>query len=119
MVSNGGRTDPSGFEKLQGLYQIAIEQEGAILEFLSEQGWLYPMLFEAPERISQIFGADAKTALELERAPDEGWEELFVVVKTNLPAEEGVRRTRQIIDDWFAEQVAGRKCLINLVEEPI
>jgi len=89
-----------------------------IKRFLASNEDLIEILSSAANRIRRIFG-DAPLHLELHRDLENGGEELFVVIKTNHPAEKAVELETELFEDWFAkvlDRVGGR---LNFTEEPL
>lgn len=101
------------------MYEIRSAHEGAILRFLQEHDFLQPILLEAKDRIIAIFGSDVKLCLELEHDPEEGWDELFIVIKSKCSAEEAVRLEKRLMDEWFLDRMKETNGKLNVTEEPL
>ena len=103
-------------ENLETIYFF--ENYNDIMQFLRSNLDLVPLLIEAPNHIHNIFG-DAPIYLELHSDPEENWDELFIVIKTTLPAEEAVKREMQLFDLWFSNVIQKVGNRLNYTEEPL
>lgn len=79
---------------------------------------LFNVLLEAPSYIYSVFGR-VPLYLELHSDPEEDWDELFIVIKTTLPAEEAVKREMQLFDKWFSRIIQKVGNRLNYTEEPL
>lgn len=104
-------------EYLKSIYIFATPEE-EISGFLLLNEDLLQILTEAPNYIYEIFGR-VPIYLELHRDPEEGWDELFIVIKTILPAEEAVKRERELFDSWFSQIIHKVDNRLNYTEEPL
>lgn len=64
-------------EELENLYVFENHEE--IGDFLLTNDYLMEILFEAPANIYRVFG-QVPIHLELHRDPEEGWDELFIII---------------------------------------
>lgn len=94
------------------------ENYNDIMQFLRSNLDLVPLLVEAPIYIYHIFGG-VPIYLELHSDPEENWDELFIVIKTALPAEEAVKREMQLFDLWFSNVIRKVGNRLNYTEEPL
>ena len=108
----------SQFDELNGKYEIAPTERARIQAFLEEHPFLYPIVKEAKEHIASVFGHEARVCLELEHDPEEGWDELFVVVRSRCSAEEAIRLENKLMDEWFLDRMNDTKGKLSIVEEP-
>ena len=113
------RVSVSRMTDIAEMYVIPLAQENAILRFLQEHDFLQPILLEAKDRIIPIFGSDVKLCLELEHDPEEGWDELFIVIKSKCSAEEAVRLEKRLMDEWFLDRMMHTEGKLNVTEEPL
>ncbi|MHA1278054.1 MAG: hypothetical protein ACTSQ8_12765 [Candidatus Helarchaeota archaeon] len=89
-----------------------------IKSFLISNEDLIQILLDAQEHIHRVFG-QTPIYLELHHDPEEEWDELFIVIKTQYSPEEAVSRENQLFEEWFAgilDNVGGR---LNFTEEPL
>ncbi len=84
-------------------YEIPPDTADEIERFLSRNPEVLEVLKEAPFYIRRIVVGNYPLLLELVREPEEDWEELFVVVKTDLPVEEALELDDRIFDLWFKD----------------
>jgi hypothetical protein len=94
------------------------ENYNDIMQFLRSNLDLVPLLVEAPIYIYDIFGG-VPIFLEVHSDPEENWDELFIVIKTTLPAEEAVKREMQLFDIWFSHVIQKVGNRLNYTEEPL
>ena len=74
------------------------------------------VLSEAPEAIRRVFG-EGRLALELVVDPEEGWEELFIVIPTTGPTDQALRQLRQLDASWFGDAARRTKFAFNVIIE--
>ncbi len=94
------------------------ENTQEIISFLLLNKDLLNVLLEAPYYIEHVFGR-VPLYLELHSDPEENWDELFIVIKTNLPAKEAVKREMQLFDLWFSNVIQKVGNRLNYTEEPL
>ena len=107
---------PKLFKELERFYTLKNPKE--INEFLLDNESLFEILFEAPEQVLRVFGK-TPLLLELHRDPEEGWDELFVIIKSPFSVEESIRREDRLGEKWFLEKMPSTKGKLNVVEEPL
>ncbi len=104
------------FRELGNIYTIDNPRE--IKDFLLSNDCLMEILFEAPEHIYRIFG-QVPIHLELHKDPEEGWDELFIVIKSSYSAEEALRLENRLAEEWFLDRIRDTKGKLNVTEEPL
>ncbi|MFQ5870242.1 MAG: hypothetical protein ACE5JC_10105 [Candidatus Zixiibacteriota bacterium] len=107
------------FGKLEGMYEIPKGCREEIEKFLGKYKHLFPILEEAEEQIVSVFGENIKLCLELHRDPEEGWNELFIVIKSEYSAEEAFRLENRLAEEWFLDRMKETKGKLNIIEEPL
>jgi len=85
--------------------------------FLFDNPFLIDILLEAIGKIDSLFGVGAKKVLELFTDSEEGFEELFIVIKTDFPVPEARRRFNNLIDAWFLDVIDKTQGLLNITTE--
>ncbi len=103
-------------ELLEKTYTL--KNHGEIKQFLIVNDDLIPILVEGYEQITKIFG-DVPVYLELHSDPEEGWEELFIVIKTGYPTKKAFELENKLFEEWFIrimDKVNGR---LNFTEKPL
>lgn len=103
-------------EQLENLYIFDNPKE--IKNFLLTNNYLIEILFEAPGHIYRIFG-QVPIHLELHHDPEEGWDELFIVVKSPYSAEEAIRFEKRLAEEWFLDRMKDTRGKLNTIEEPL
>jgi len=83
-----------------GFYILANPHE--IKEFLFAHEYLLDFLFEARERILEYFGHLVQSIfLELHQDPEEDFEELFIIIRSELPLEKAFSLLAQLDQQWW------------------
>ncbi len=109
----------SQYDEIGGIYEISPHDRKAIEKFLEKHKYLYPILKEAKERIISIFGDKVKICLELHHDPEEGWDELFIVIKSPYNTEEAIRLENRLAKEWFLDKIKDTRGKLNITEEPL
>jgi hypothetical protein len=107
----------NGYQQLKALYFFINPFQ--IKSFLSKHDYLYPILFEAKDKIYEIFGDDVTLLLELYCDIEEGWEELVIIIKSLYSAEEAQELDDRLADEWFLDKMDETKGKLNIIEEPL
>lgn len=89
----------------------------AIKAFLLGNAFLIDFLLEAIGKIDGLFGFGTRKVLELVIDPDENFEELFIVIKSNYSAEEARTLLNSLMDEWFLDVIDRTRGLLNITEE--
>lgn len=105
------------FASLYRYYQI--EKEKEVISFVREHPFLLSILEEAPAQIYRVFDKDVILCLELHNDPEEGWSELFIIIKSRYSAEEAIRRENRLAEEWFLDRITNTENKLNIAEEPI
>lgn len=94
------------------------EEPEVIKRFLIINPDLTDILIEAYFIIKKIWG-DLPIYLELHRDPEEGWEELFIVIKSSYSPEEARSLMNKLEEEWYLDimdKVGNKLCI---TEEPL
>lgn len=89
-------------DRLRDLYEF----KGApdVERFLETHLWLNDLLLEAREVIRTYFGDDVEVALEVVADPEAlGDEQLFVLIRTDLPRQEARARLAELDQEWWLD----------------
>lgn len=89
-----------------------------IKRFILANMYLIEILLEAPQHIYQIFG-NFPIYLELHHDPEEDWDELFIVIKTNYPPDKAVELEEKLFEEWFIKVLKKTNGKLNFTEEPL
>lgn len=103
-------------EYLENIYIFKNPLE--IKKFLICNKDLIEIIFSAPEYIHKIFG-DVPIYLELHHDPEEEWDELFIVIKSDYPPKKAVELEEKLFKDWFVKVLNRVKGRLNFTEEPL
>jgi len=98
--------------------EYIFENPEEIKRFLVNNEDLIEILFSATDHIREIFG-NVPVYLELHHDPEEDWDELFIVIKTNYPAEKAVELESKLFENWFVKVLDKVKGRLNFTEEPL
>lgn len=101
---------------LQDIYVFKNPTE--IIRFLLSNPDLIDILISAPEHILSVFGT-APIYLELHHDYEADWDELFIVIKTNLPPEKAVELEDELFEGWFDKILNKVNTRLNFIEEPL
>ena len=101
---------------LEELYIFKNPKE--IKEFLIRNDDMIEVLIEAPENIRRIFG-EFPIYLELHHDPEEDWDELFIVIKSDYSPQEAVELEDRFFEEWFANLPDRIRERLNFTEEPL
>jgi len=88
----------------------------SLFSYVSKHWEALPILLEAPEVIRGVFG-DVRPILDLVSDPEEGWEELFIVIPVREPAVKALERLERLDSIWFAHAVRRAKFSVNVTVE--
>ena len=77
------------------------------------------ILFEAGEQIRRIFGEVVNLSLELHHDPEEDFEGLFIIIKTNLSPEESLDLLDKFDEEWWLDVDASISKKLEVTVEPI
>jgi len=109
----------SPLDGLEGIYEIRVDHKKEIAGFLRSHKYLRPLLKEAKLQIISIFGENVKICLELHHDPEEGWDELFIVIKSAYSPEEAIRLENRLAEEWFLDRMKETRGRLNITEEPL
>ena len=82
--------------------------------------WLSAALLEAHGQILRVFaengdvGAIVDLSLEYGVDPEEGYEELFIIIRTNLSVGESLARLETFDEEWWLEVDAEVRSLVGV-----
>lgn len=90
-----------------------------VISFVRKYPFLLSILEEAPDQIYRMFGKDILLRLELHHDPEEGWDELFIVIRSAYSAEEAIRLENRLAEEWFLDRIKETRGKLNITEEPL
>lgn len=93
-------------------FGYVIPKPSQVLEFLSDEPSLWPLVTEARSKIREHF-PDAQLILEVKADREDHTEQLVIFIQTDLPAEEAFYRLDLLDDAWWldASPIAGQMCI--------
>ncbi|MBI5190540.1 MAG: hypothetical protein HZA22_07680 [Nitrospirae bacterium] len=103
-------------EKLADLrkyYQI--EDEISVKHFLLGNAFIIDYLLEAPDKIENVFGADAKLALELSGYDESDVEDIVIAILSPFDVEITLRLHNQLDDEWALSVFKATDCKLVTV----
>lgn len=107
-------------KKIEYLKNIYIfDNHNEIISFLLDNNEdLLDILWEASNYIFDIFGK-VPIYLDLHHDPEEGWDELFIVIKTHYSPEKALELENKLFEEWFIKVIDKVKGRLNFTEEPL
>jgi len=103
-------------ENLQA--QFIITKPDQIRKFLLRNDYLLEILNEAPIFIRKIFG-HVPIYLEIDRDPEEGWEEMFITIRSSWPAQKAMELEGHLRNQWFLSRKEATRGKLNIIEKPL
>lgn len=107
---------PKQIEYLKRIYIFDEPEE--ITQFLFSNEDLIEILLEARDYLVKIFGK-VPIYLEFHHDPEEEWDELFIIIKTNYPPEKAVDLENKLFEEWFIKVIDKVKGRLSFTEEPL
>lgn len=104
-------------ELLEVFYPFANPNE--VRDFLWANKYLIEVLFEAHKQIKRVFGQGVNIHLELHRDPDENFEELFVVIETDLSPKLSLDLLDRFDEEWFLDIADKTEGKLNVTVRPL
>ena len=88
-------------------------------KFIEDNEYLIPILKEGIDEIKSVFGDEIKLCLNYIYDPEENWDTLMIVIKTNLSPEDAVRLESELSIKWFQRKNVDTKDKLNFIEKSI
>lgn len=95
-----------------------LENTEEIVEFIGTHTFLVSMLFEAPKRIKNIFSESIEMYLELHKDPEEDFEGLFIIIKTNLTPKVSLDLLDKFDEKWWLSVDSNIRNLLEVMVRP-
>jgi len=112
--------DISLIDEIIGMYEISENDDvEKIRDFIENHNHLIPILKEAKEHITSVFGDCVKIFLELYYDIEEGWEQLFVVIKSPYDSDKALELKLRLIREWLIHTVSEAREYLAISEEPL
>lgn len=118
-VASIGRILPSwDLHQIFQQYEMSVYQIPEVVRFLSVNAHLYPLLLQAMPHIRQIFG-QSPVYLEVEKDPDEGFEELLAIVTVRSTPEKALVLLAQFDQEWFTKVARRTRGRLNFIVDTV
>jgi hypothetical protein len=105
-------------DEIVDMYEILEDNdESEIRRFIEERDYLFPIIKEAKGQILSVFGDYVKLYLELYHDIEEGWEKLFIIIKSPYSAEKALELERILGKKWFLNKIKEAKGDLIISEE--
>lgn len=98
--------------EIKKAYNLTKPEE--IVSFISSNDYLLEILAIAPTEIKNIFGENTELHLELHHDPDEGFEELFIIIRTDQTPQKALALLNKLDNKWFLKNLNSAKGKLNL-----
>jgi hypothetical protein len=98
--------------------QFTITKPDQIRKFLLKNHYLLDILAEAPSYIWKVFGR-VPIYLEIDSDPEEGWEEMFITIRSPFPAKKAMELENQLRKEWFLSRIEDTRGKLNIIEQPL
>jgi len=105
------------FNILCSIYDVNNKNE--VKKYLSSNNYLIKLLFDANYHINSIFGRNINKLLEVDVDPEEGFEELFIIIKSHYSASEGLKLMHRLEGEWLIDIMDEVQDKLNIIEEPL
>ena len=107
-------------DKIISMYEISENDDvEKIRDFIENHEHLIPILNEAKEHIISVFGDCVRIFLELYYDIEEGWEQLFVVIKSPYDSKKAVELKIKLLRGWFVNKAIDTKGNLGISEESL
>jgi len=110
----------SSIDEIISMYEISENEDvEKIRDFIEKHEHLIPILSEAKEHIISVFGDCVRIFLELYYDIEEGWEQLFVVIKSPYDPKKAVELKIKLLRGWFINKTIDTKGNLGISEESL
>jgi hypothetical protein len=103
-------------EVVENRFTLRETDWSALFSYVSKHWEALPILLDAPDVIREVFG-DVRPILDFVNDPEEGWEELFIVIPVREPAPKALERLERLDSVWFTDAARGAKFALNVTVE--
>ena len=112
--------DIASIDEIISMYEISENDDvEKIKDFIENHEHLIPILNEAKEHIISVFGDCVRIFLELYYDIEEGWEQLFVVIKSPYDSDKALELKLRLIREWLIHTVSEAREYLAISEEPL
>jgi len=112
------REEKDSFASLYQLYKI--DQTGSVASFLRDHPYFTEILFETHRHIKRVFGQHlVEVCLESDRDPEEDFDGLSVIVRTNLSPESSLDLLEKFDEEWWLDLDDEIRTVLTVMVRPI
>ncbi|MDQ1318298.1 MAG: hypothetical protein QG588_1958 [Candidatus Poribacteria bacterium] len=110
----------SSIDEIISMYEISENDDvEKIRDFIENHEHLIPILNEAKENIISVFGNCVRIFLELYYDIEEGWEQIFIVIKSPYDSKKAVELKIKLLRGWFVKKTIDTKDNLGISEESL
>ena len=110
----------SSIDEIISMYEISENDDvEKIRDFIENHEHLIPILNEAKEHIISVFGDCVRIFLELYYDIEEGWEQIFIVIKSPYDSDKALELKLRLIREWLIHTVDETREYLAISEEPL
>ena len=107
-------------DKIISMYEISENDDvEKIRDFIENHEHLIPILNESKEHIISVFGDCVRIFLELYYDIEEGWEQIFIIIKSPYDSKKAVELEFKLIREWFVHKIRDTNGDLGISEEPL
>ena len=99
--------------------EFTITNSGMVKPFLKKNGFLLDLILASRTKIAEYFSGATPLALYLAQYPDEGHEELYLLIQTKLSAKESLPVLDRFEEEWWLDALPRAKCKMTIKLEYI
>ena len=104
-------------EQIENLYTFTDRNE--VRQYLLKNPDLLDILLNGVDEIKKVFGSNFPLLLEVHTDPEEDWDELFIIIKTDLSVEEVINKDEELFFSWFHGIIRQVGMRLSYTEEPL
>jgi hypothetical protein len=107
-------------DKIISMYEISENDDvEKIRDFIENHEHLIPILNEAKEHVISVFGDCVRIFLELYYDIEEGWEQIFIVIKSPYDSKKALELKLKLGRKWFLARIRDAKGDLCISEESL
>lgn len=99
------------------LESFELRNAADVKQYLQNYPFLLPLLNEAQAQVARFFSLQTKPILEVSHDPSDGTEQLFLVIPTQLKAEDAYEQMEGLDAEWWLAASERAQFRLNIVPE--
>lgn len=99
------------------LESFELRNAADVRQYLQNHSFLIPLLHEAQTQVARFFSTPAKPILEVSHDPSDGAAQLFLVIPTQLKAEDAYEQMEKLDAEWWLVASERAQFRLNIVPE--